>query len=127
MEAIHFQDLENRIINELERRRQVVHDLKQQLIRADRDVDFMVKVLGQFSEHKHLILTARFITCDRARYFLESGKHTGKGLRRVFNVDADRDLWGKRDKDDALISDDDAQIDVEVGATFYTTSKKIND
>ncbi len=126
MQEIEWMDLQNRIQSELNKRRSSVHELQQQIIAAEREVDFMVKVFDLFMEHRNLVLTTQFVTCDGTRYFLQAGKHTGRGLRNVFDVGIDHDLWGTRDKDDALMQCDDAQIDVEAGARFYTTSKKIN-
>jgi hypothetical protein len=65
------------------------------------------------------------IKCDGTPYMLPEGEHTGANLRAFFGVDAEHELWGERDKDDALIPDDDAEITVEDGARFYTFARAI--
>jgi hypothetical protein len=59
-------------------------------------------------------------------YMLPVGHHSGNNLRAFFGVKKSHHLYGERDKDDAMISEDDAEILVEDGARFYSASKKIN-
>jgi hypothetical protein len=67
------------------------------------------------------------IRCDKARYVLPTGHHTGANLRAFLAVPDGKDLYYETEFGDDTLIEQDKHYFIENGDRLYTVSREINE